>query len=144
MGHVLYTFNIHRIRMYGTMVSARKVTRSQRYDHVIACAESPCELNKKYSITVILREIDTSNGDKNVRCAHAYCYASITFNQIVLSTSAPNRATIPVIYFQLFREAVGEQEPIPMDDVTPTKDAVQGRGIGERGYGEIVPCHTHA
>jgi hypothetical protein len=56
--------------------------------------------------------------------------APTTFNQIVLSTSAANRAVVLVIYFQLFREAVSERDPIPADDATPTKEPIQVKGKG--------------
>ena len=64
--------------------------------------------------------------EKNVWRAHAQYYATITFNQIVLSTSATDRAAarrLMDVYFQLFREVVGEREPeLGNDDATSTKE----------------------
>ena len=69
--------------------------------------------------------------EKNVWRAHAQYYAAITFNQIVLSTSATDRAAarkLMDVYFQLFREVVGEREPEPTDDVSPTKEELKDKG----------------
>ena len=63
--------------------------------------------------------------------AHAQYYAAITFNQIVLSTSAADRAAarkLMDIYFQLFRDVVGERESEPVDDVTTTKEELKDKG----------------
>ncbi|KAI0259757.1 CBF/Mak21 family-domain-containing protein [Gloeopeniophorella convolvens] len=59
--------------------------------------------------------------EKSTWHAHARYYAAITFNQIVLSTSDADRAaarTLIDVYFQLFREVVGERqaEPAAEDD----------------------------
>ena len=62
--------------------------------------------------------------------AHAQYYAAITFNQIVLSTSATDRAAarkLINIYFQLFRDVVGERESEPVEDVT-TKEKLKDEG----------------
>lgn len=70
--------------------------------------------------------------EKNVWRAHAQYYAAITFNQIVLSTSATDRAAarkLMDVYFQLFREVVGEREPEPADDdATSTKEKLKDKG----------------
>jgi ribosome biogenesis protein MAK21 len=69
--------------------------------------------------------------EKNVWRAHAQYYAAITFNQIVLSTSATDRAAarkLIDVYFQLFRDVVGERESEPADDVTPTKEELKDKG----------------
>jgi ribosome biogenesis protein MAK21 len=72
--------------------------------------------------------------EKNVWRAHAQYYAAITFNQIVLSTSAVDRAAarkLMDVYFQLFREVVGEREPEPADDdatSTKEKDKLEDKG----------------
>ena len=69
--------------------------------------------------------------EKNVWRAHAQYYAAITFNQIVLSTSATDRTAarkLMDVYFQLFREVVGEREPEPVDDVSPTKEELKDKG----------------
>ena len=61
--------------------------------------------------------------EKNVWHAHARYYATITFNQIVLSTSEADRSaarTLMDVYFQLFREVVSQRESEPTDDVVPT------------------------
>jgi ribosome biogenesis protein MAK21 len=63
--------------------------------------------------------------EKNVWRAHAQYYATITFNQIVLSTSEADRGaahTLIDVYFQLFREVVGEREPKSVDPVVPTAE----------------------
>lgn len=60
--------------------------------------------------------------EKNAWQAHARYYAAITFNQIVLSTSDADRAvarSLIEVYFKLFREVVGEQDPERVDDTTP-------------------------
>ena len=54
--------------------------------------------------------------------AHARYYAAITFNQIVLSTSDADRAvarSLIEVYFKLFREVVGEQDPEHAEDAAP-------------------------
>jgi ribosome biogenesis protein MAK21 len=70
--------------------------------------------------------------EKNVWRAHAQYYAAITFNQIVLSTSTADRAAarkLIDVYFQLFREVVGEREPEPAnDDATYTKEELKHKG----------------
>lgn len=70
--------------------------------------------------------------EKNVWRAHAQYYAAITFNQIVLSTSATDRAAarkLMDVYFQLFREVVGEREPeLADDDATSTKEKLKDKG----------------
>jgi ribosome biogenesis protein MAK21 len=70
--------------------------------------------------------------EKNVWRAHARYYAAITFNQIVLSTSAADRAAarkLMDVYFQLFREVVGEREPeLVDDDATSTKEKIKDKG----------------
>ena len=68
--------------------------------------------------------------EKNMWRAHAQYYAAITFNQIVLSTSATDRAAarkLINIYFQLFRDVVGERESEPVEDVT-TKEKLKDEG----------------
>ena len=69
--------------------------------------------------------------EKNVWRAHAQYYAAITFNQIVLSTSAADRAAarkLMDVYFQLFREVVGEQEPgLVDDDTTSIKEKLKDK-----------------
>lgn len=63
--------------------------------------------------------------------AHAQYYAAITFNQIVLSTTPADRTAarkLMDVYFQLFREVVGEREPEPADDVTPAKEERDDKG----------------
>lgn len=69
--------------------------------------------------------------EKNVWRAHAQYYAVITFNQIVLSTSAADRAAarkLMDVYFQLFREVVGEREPeLADDDATSTKEKLKDK-----------------
>jgi ribosome biogenesis protein MAK21 len=76
----------------------------------------------------------TPQREKNVWRAHAQYYAAITFNQIVLSTSAADRAAarkLMDVYFQLFREVVGEREPDPADaddDATSTKEKFKDKG----------------
>jgi ribosome biogenesis protein MAK21 len=69
--------------------------------------------------------------EKNVWRAHAQYYASITFNQIVLSTSATDRAAarkLMGVYFQLFREVVGERDPdLDDDDGTSTKEKLKDK-----------------
>ena len=69
--------------------------------------------------------------EKNVWRAHAQYYAAITFNQIVLSTSATDRAAarnLLGVYFQLFREVVGEREPeLVDDDAASTKEKLKGK-----------------
>jgi ribosome biogenesis protein MAK21 len=74
----------------------------------------------------------TPQREKNVWRAHAQYYAAITFNQIVLSTSAPDRAAarkLIDVYFQLFREVVGEREPeLADDDATSTKEKLKDKG----------------
>lgn len=64
--------------------------------------------------------------------AHAQYYAAISFNQIVLSTSAADRAAarkLIDVYFQLFREVVGEREPeLADDDATSTKEKLKDKG----------------
>jgi ribosome biogenesis protein MAK21 len=60
--------------------------------------------------------------EKNVWHAHAQYYATITFNQIVLSTSEADRAAARMLidtYFQLFREVVGERGPESVDGAVP-------------------------
>jgi len=55
--------------------------------------------------------------------AHTRYCATITFNQIVLSTSEadPSAAhTLMDVYFQLFSEVVSQRESEPTDDVVPT------------------------
>ncbi|KAI0256819.1 CBF/Mak21 family-domain-containing protein [Lactifluus subvellereus] len=57
--------------------------------------------------------------EKGVWHVHARYYATITFNQIVLSTSEVDRTaarTLIDVYFQLFREVVGERQPGTADD----------------------------
>ncbi len=72
--------------------------------------------------------------EKNVWRAHAQYYAAITFNQVVLSTSAADRAAarkLMDVYFQLFREVVGERELNPADadaDATSTKEKFKDKG----------------
>ena len=69
--------------------------------------------------------------EKNAWRAHAQYYAAITFNQIVLSTSAADRAAarkLMDIYFQLFRDVVGERESEPVDDTTTTKEEPKDKG----------------
>ena len=70
--------------------------------------------------------------EKNVWRAHAQYYAAITFNQIVLSTSTADRAAarkLMDVYFQLFREVVGEREPERADDdATSTKVKHKDKG----------------
>jgi ribosome biogenesis protein MAK21 len=72
--------------------------------------------------------------EKNVWRAHAQYYAAITFNQIVLSTSATDRAAarkLMGVYFQLFREVVGEREPeLADDDATSTNEKLEDKGKG--------------
>ena len=74
----------------------------------------------------------THQREKNVWRAHAQYYAAITFNQTVLSTSAADRAAarkLMDVYFQLFREVVGEREPeLAGDDATPTKENLKDKG----------------
>ena len=38
------------------------------------------------------------------------------------------------IHFQLFGEAVGKREPIPADDVTPTREATHDKGTSSAFY----------
>jgi ribosome biogenesis protein MAK21 len=69
--------------------------------------------------------------EKNVWRAHAQYYATITFNQIVLSTTGADRAAarkLMDVYFQLFREVVGEREPELADVVTPAKEELKDEG----------------
>lgn len=70
--------------------------------------------------------------EKNAWRAHSQYYAAITFNQTVLSTSVADRAAarkLMDVYFQLFREVVGEREPeLAGDDTTPTKDKLKDKG----------------
>jgi ribosome biogenesis protein MAK21 len=63
-----------------------------------------------------------SKQEKSIWHTHARYYATITFNQIILSTSEPDRTaarTLMDVYFQLFREVVGERQPGPADDAAP-------------------------
>ena len=66
--------------------------------------------------------------------AHAQYYAAITFNQIVLSTSVADRAAarkLMDVYFQLFRDVVGEREPeLADDDANSTKEKLEHKGNG--------------
>ena len=60
--------------------------------------------------------------EKDAWRTHARYYAAITFNQIVLSTSDADRAvarSLIEVYFKLFREVVGEQDPEHAEDATP-------------------------
>ena len=67
--------------------------------------------------------------DKNARCAHAWYHAPITFNQVQFTSAASHSACqSSVSCFQFFRDAVGGWEPIPAGDVTPIKEAIQGKG----------------
>ncbi len=63
--------------------------------------------------------------------AHAQYYAAITFNQIILSTSAADRAAarkLMGVYFQLFREVVGERDPdLADDDATSAKEKLKDK-----------------
>jgi ribosome biogenesis protein MAK21 len=83
--------------------------------------------------------------EKNVWRAHAQYYAAITFNQIVLSTSATDRAAarkLMDVYFQLFREVVGEREPEPEladDDATSKKEKLKDRGGKEKIFKKKGP-----
>ncbi len=76
----------------------------------------------------------TPQREKNVWRAHAQYYAAITFNQIVLSTSAADRAAarkLMDVYFQVFREVVGERESDPADaddGSTSTKEKLEDKG----------------
>ncbi|KAI9450958.1 CBF-domain-containing protein [Russula earlei] len=54
------------------------------------------------------------NQEQNGWRAHARYYATITFNQIVLSTSEADRTsarTLMDVYFHLFRETISQREP---------------------------------
>ena len=66
--------------------------------------------------------------EKNVWRAHAQYYAAITFNQIVLSISEADRAAARMlidVYFQLFREVVGEREPESADTAVPVAEDIE-------------------
>ncbi|KAH9952381.1 CBF/Mak21 family-domain-containing protein [Russula dissimulans] len=68
--------------------------------------------------------------EKNVWHAHSRYYATVTFNQIVLSTSEADRSaarTLMDVYFQLFREVVSQREPEPADDVVPTVEELKDK-----------------
>jgi ribosome biogenesis protein MAK21 len=61
--------------------------------------------------------------EKYVWRAHAQYYEAITFNQTILSTAEADRGaacTLIDVYFQLFREVVGEREPESADASIPT------------------------
>lgn len=80
------------------------------------------------------KQPETSNleakQEKSVWHAHARYYATITFNQIVLSTSEADRAAARMlmdVYFQLFREVVGERQPATADDAAPEQLTDKGK-----------------
>jgi ribosome biogenesis protein MAK21 len=61
-----------------------------------------------------------SKTENNIWQAHARYYATITFNQVILSTSEADRAaarTLMGVYFQLFREVVSERQSEPVDNI---------------------------
>jgi ribosome biogenesis protein MAK21 len=71
-----------------------------------------------------------SKQEKNIWHAHARYYATITFNQIVLSTSEVDRAAARAlmdVYLQLFREVVGERQTEPAEDAAPKESKDKGR-----------------
>ena len=64
--------------------------------------------------------------EKSAWNLHARYYAAITFNQVVLSTSEEDRKAARMlmdVYFQIFREVVGERSvPEPADDAPGAHD----------------------
>ncbi|KAI0295053.1 CBF/Mak21 family-domain-containing protein [Multifurca ochricompacta] len=67
---------------------------------------------------------------KSVWHAHARYYAAITFNQIVLSTSEEGRAAARAlidVYFQLFRQVVGERQHEPAEDAASAREELKDK-----------------
>lgn len=69
---------------------------------------------------------------------HARYYASITFNQVVLSTSEEDRKAARAlmdVYFQMFREVVGERSVADEAhvDEEEEEDVVEGAGRKDKG-----------
>jgi ribosome biogenesis protein MAK21 len=61
-----------------------------------------------------------SKTENNIWHAHARYYATVTFSQVILSTSEADRAaarTLMDVYFQLFREVVSERQSERADNV---------------------------
>lgn len=70
-------------------------------------------------------------GEKETN-AHARYYATITFNQIVLSPGDRDAALQLInVYFEMFKELLGEGKPEEVEEVVDEKEADDGKGKGK-------------